>query len=58
MNQLKKENESWMRILGYADWEREDFRNDILNGKINWEFSEAFLTFLISQQKEQLQICS
>ena len=54
MNQLKKENESWMRILGYADWEREDFRNDILNGKINWEFSEAFLTFLISQQKEQM----
>ena len=43
---MEKEFRMWMRILGYADWEREDLIGDILNGKINWEFDEEFLTYL------------
>jgi hypothetical protein len=43
---LRKQFGTWKAILGYADWELDELRRDILSGKIEWQFDEEFLQYL------------
>ena len=45
-HELRTQFGTWKAILGYADWELNEFRRDILSGKIDWEFDEEFLNYV------------